>query len=647
MISLPPWRGELNHPSILNFVNLSSNHPLSGKINPSITDLKRLSHLDLSNNDFEGAPIPKFIGSLHMLYHLDLSYGKFTGMVPNHLGNLSNLHYLDITSYPSSYPLQVSDFSWFFALSSLQYLSLANLIFTTSPHELFRAMNKMSSLIVLDLSYCRLTSLPSSSPFLNVTSLSVLDLSENRFNSSLPSWLFNMSSLTKLDLSSSSLRGFLPSMLGRWKLCKLQDLLLSYSDITDDIADMLEAMSCSNQSLKILDLGYNELTGKLPNSLRQFTSLIDLDLRGNSVNSHTGVSGPIPTSIGNLSNLLSLNLKGNKMNGTIPESIGQLTNLYSLNLLENYWEGSIPKELCCLPSLHLLDLAENNLSGTIPTCLGDLDGFKLPQSEFTNSDYYLFEIEGYVRYTKHTELVINGRIVEYLKQMQVHSVIDLSKNNLSGEIPVNITQLIHLGALNLSWNHLTGNIPNNIGLLKDLENLDLSHNNLSGPIPTSMASMTFLSHLNLSHNNLSGQIPRGNQFGTFNEPSIYEGNPGLCGEPLPTNCSSLLHRKREHEDDGDGDDEKIERLKLYASIAAGYITGFWIVCGSLMLKMSWRHAYFNFLYNMRDKLLVFMIKSGLWVNPRIPEMIVMPELENLSKTYGKFWCTWQVDRAIE
>ncbi|XAR59286.1 hypothetical protein NMG60_11015059 [Bertholletia excelsa] len=39
------------------------------------------------------------------------------------------------------------------------------------------------------------------------------------------------------------------------------------------------------------------------------------------------------------------------------------------------------------------------------------------------------------------------------------------------------------------------------------------------------------------------------------------------------------------------------------------------------------------------------IKSGLWVNPRVPEMVVKPELENLAKCYGKFWCTWQVDRG--
>ncbi|KAM4101043.1 hypothetical protein ACB094_05G113000 [Castanea mollissima] len=41
----------------------------------------------------------------------------------------------------------------------------------------------------------------------------------------------------------------------------------------------------------------------------------------------------------------------------------------------------------------------------------------------------------------------------------------------------------------------------------------------------------------------------------------------------------------------------------------------------------------------------YEIKSGLWVNPRVPGVIERPELENLAKTYGKFWCTWQVDRG--
>jgi hypothetical protein len=124
-----------------------------------------------------------------------------------------------------------------------------------------------------------------------------------------------------------------------------------------------------------------------------------------------------------------------------------------------------------------------------------------------------------------------------------------------------------------------------------------------------MASMTFLSPLNLSYNNLSGNIPLGNQFGTF-DASTYIGNPELCGDHLLTSCSSLLsgngEQERKHEDNADEDDDKTERLGLYASIAVGFITGFWVVCGSLMLKRSWRHAYFNFVFDTRDKLLVLM-----------------------------------------
>ncbi|KAJ8458622.1 hypothetical protein OPV22_031548 [Ensete ventricosum] len=39
------------------------------------------------------------------------------------------------------------------------------------------------------------------------------------------------------------------------------------------------------------------------------------------------------------------------------------------------------------------------------------------------------------------------------------------------------------------------------------------------------------------------------------------------------------------------------------------------------------------------------IKSGLLASPRVPEMLQKKELDDLSKTYGKFWCTWQVDRG--
>ncbi|KAG4925122.1 hypothetical protein JHK87_050662 [Glycine soja] len=150
-----------------------------------------------------------------------------------------------------------------------------------------------------------------------------------------------------------------------------------------------------------------------------------------------------------------------------------------------------------------------------------------------------------------------------MDRMAVHSTIDLSNNVLCGKIPDKLTEIIHLGVLNLSWNKLTGNIHNNIGSLKDLESLYLSHNRLSG-------------------------------------------NPQLCGNPLPTNCSSPLPGNRKQGRKHEEDDDKTKRLWLYGSIALGDITGFWLICGSLVLKRPRRHAYFKFVFPIRDKLLVLM-----------------------------------------
>ncbi|XP_062020766.1 receptor-like protein 9DC3 [Rosa rugosa] len=89
----------------------------------------------------------------------------------------------------------------------------------------------------------------------------------------------------------------------------------------------------------------------------------------------------------------------------------------------------------------------------------------------------------------------------------------------------------------MSNNILTGLIPSSLGKLKLLESLDLSQNKFSGKIPRQLTQITFLAKLDVSHNNLSGPIPRGTQFATF-ESTSYEGNLGLCGDPLPKKCGN-------------------------------------------------------------------------------------------------------------
>lgn len=41
----------------------------------------------------------------------------------------------------------------------------------------------------------------------------------------------------------------------------------------------------------------------------------------------------------------------------------------------------------------------------------------------------------------------------------------------------------------------------------------------------------------------------------------------------------------------------------------------------------------------------YEVKSGLLACPRVPESLCRKEIAEFAKTYGKFWCTWQVDRG--
>ncbi|KAJ3695124.1 hypothetical protein LUZ60_000501 [Juncus effusus] len=41
----------------------------------------------------------------------------------------------------------------------------------------------------------------------------------------------------------------------------------------------------------------------------------------------------------------------------------------------------------------------------------------------------------------------------------------------------------------------------------------------------------------------------------------------------------------------------------------------------------------------------YEIKAGLWTEPGVPEALQDPSHKSFTKTYGKFWCTWQVDRG--
>ncbi|TVU29273.1 hypothetical protein EJB05_20833, partial [Eragrostis curvula] len=92
-------------------------------------------------------------------------------------------------------------------------------------------------------------------------------------------------------------------------------------------------------------------------------------------------------------------------------------------------------------------------------------------------------------------------------------ILDLSNNSLQDTIPGALTNWSNLRILDLSMNSLAGEnafrgqVPHSLGNLQQLIRLNLSHNNLHGDIPSTLGNLQNLGILDLSHNNLDSGIP--------------------------------------------------------------------------------------------------------------------------------------------
>ena len=145
------------------------------------------------------------------------------------------------------------------------------------------------------------------------------------------------------------------------------------------------------------------------------------------------------------------------LKGEVPAALAALKGLETVNFHYNALSGPIPPELGDLPNLKTLDLSGNRLSN--PFTYGSL-GSRLEEPGIPS------------------EL---GRLKATLQSL------DLSGNNLGGDIPSAIWDLTELTSLRLHGNHninhgpgLTGTIPPEIKNLTKLQGLALHGNRFSG-----------------------------------------------------------------------------------------------------------------------------------------------------------------------
>ncbi|KAH0724589.1 hypothetical protein KY289_000488 [Solanum tuberosum] len=227
--------------------------------------------------------------------------------------------------------------------------------------------------------------------------------------------------------------------------------------------------------------------------------------------------------------------------------------LIVLILRSNKFDGELPQELCHLKDLQILDLANNTFVGIIPRCIGNFSAMVKVKKK-VKYDLNL-QYSAYMGALRESAMVTTkGNMYQYDTILALFTSMDMSSNNLSGDIPISLARLAGLRSFNLFKNNLTGRIPNDIGDMKVLESVDLSDNQLYG------------------------QIPQRNK---------------LCGLPLLVNCSSNGNIPNHKYEDNESDKDEVDWF--YISMAIGFALSFWGVRGLLLFKRSWRHAYFRFL----------------------------------------------------
>lgn len=603
----------------LQMLDLSLNN-ISGELPNQLGTLSNLTYLALSGNSLTGK-IPSWVWDLRKLILLELRGNKISGVVnEDHLNSLADLELLGLGSTqlqikirPDWIPpfkvqavllesLQLGpEFpSWLKSQTSIKILGMANTSINAIPDWFWVVFSKAD---FLDLRYNQISgTLPATLIFMAAYTLL---LSNNRFSGAIPKFSRNIS---YIDISSNSLSGTLPS---DFQVPQLTGLFLNNNSISGTIPFWL----CSLEKLQVLDLSTNMLTGEVPNcqedSYPYKNNLVTVNLNNNNL------SGEFPSAFRNFPDVIFLDLSYNKFSGKLPVWIWEkMPILALLRLRSNRFYGHIPSELAMSKELQFLDLAYNKLSGSIPHSIVNLSAMArnfgyseiLQRSIAGSSGPHLYNSRYYlISFRETVSVFTKGQQLEFSSQLRYMVFLDLSCNNLTGEIPQDIGALIALKAFNLSWNQLSGEIPVSIGQLKELESLDLSNNGLSGEIPSSMSALTYLSTMNLSYNHLSGKIPTGNQFETFNA-SVYMGNIGLCGRPLTGSCPGNSSSQDTH-----GNHLDLGHISLYLAMIIGFVLNLWVVFCVMLFKTSWRIAYFRFVDELYDKIYVTVaVRFAIW-----------------------------------
>ncbi|KAK4549965.1 hypothetical protein RGQ29_032729 [Quercus rubra] len=400
-----------------------------------ISNLKSLKELYLSGCNFIGSSNPTFLSNLSQITSLDLSNNNFGGQFPWSLLNFEVLTFLDLSQ--NNFIGQLPEV-------------------TTNLTQIFSSNNSSNSQLV--------NMIPSN--------LEVLDLSNNLFNGTIPSWVYTIPSLRYLCLDSNQFTGH----IGDFQHNSLVTLLLDNNNLSGPLPLSISKLV----SLRYLSVSFNNLSGNVESKIFfKLENLQSLEMSNNPLLSLTSFT--FATNI--LPKIISLYLSSSNIT-EIPHFLQTAEYIEELDLSNNQIKGNIPKWFLEVgkDSLSYLNLSYNSL-----TSVGHLPWKNLEYLDFRSN-------------------LLQGPLPVPPLGISFFSV---SRNNITGQISSSFCNLGSIVYLDLSYNHLSNMIPPCFRNFSDnLIDLDLQNNNLNGTLPMKFAKGCRLRSLKLNGNQFEGSLPQ-------------------------------------------------------------------------------------------------------------------------------------------
>jgi len=514
--------------NLSNLLYLDLSYAISGTIPSEIGNLSNLLYLDLRSEFLTPVFIENsdWLSSLSKLEYLDLGGADLSQSFHwlhtlQALPSLMHLHLLGCTLPLYNQP----SFLNFSSLLTLDLSEIYHSLLSSVPNWVF-GLKKLVSF----LSYSNYFEGPIPDGFRNLTLLENLDLSGNSF-SSIPDWFYgnfrhlmflnlrynnlhntisealgNVTSLVELDLAHNQFEGPIPTSLSN--LCNLRKIDFSYLNLNQHVNEILDILApCISNGLRKLQVQSSHLSGNLTDQFGLYKNIVTLYLHDNKI------GGELPRSFGKLSLLRFLNLFKNQFNGNPFENLRALSKLSYLDISDNCFQGVVMED-------HLANhtnLIEFRASGNNLTLKVNPDWYPTFQlTRLSMSSWKLgpnfpswIQSQNKLRYLAMSNTGISGSIPTWFwATFSQVSFLDLSYNHIHGELGTTLTNAISIIVIDLSANNLSGNLP---FLSNDVASLDLSNNSFSNSMDYFLCKnqdkQMQLQFLYLASNNLSGEIP--------------------------------------------------------------------------------------------------------------------------------------------